>query len=105
MDFGLDVQQKLKQNWLFLTCMLFTVYFCFNIFCGDRNIYRYFILKSEIAQAVALSEHYSAIKNSLQRNVDNLSNMSLDIDLLDERARVVLNMAAEDEFVILDKDI
>jgi hypothetical protein len=25
--------------------------------------------------------------------------------LLDERARVVLNMAADDEFVILDQDI
>ena len=105
MDFGLDINQKIKKNWLFLTSALVTVYFCFNNFCGERNIYRYFVLKHEIAQATALSKHYSIIKTNLQRNVDNLSNASLDIDLLDERARVVLNMAADDEFVILDNEI
>ena len=105
MDFGLDIQEKFKKNWLAFTCAFITVYFCFNIFCGDRNIYRYFVLKNEIAQATALSNHYSKIAHNLQRNVEYLSNTALDIDLLDERARVILNMAAEDEFVILDTEI
>lgn len=105
MDFGLDIHQKFRNNWLALTCAFITIYFCFNIFCGDRNIYRYFVLKNEIAQAQAVSKHYSIIEDNLQRNVAYLSNMSLDVDLLDERARAILNMAGEDEFIILDNEI
>ena len=74
-------------------------------FCGDRNIYRYFELKHEIARATALSKLYEVKKADLQRNVDYLSNVSLDVDLLEERARTILNMAAEDEFIILDSEI
>ena len=105
MDLGLDIHHKIKKNWLLLTSSFIAVYFCFHIFCGDRNIYRYFILKHEIAQATAVSKQYEAVRVNLQRNVDYLSNISLDIDLLEERARTVLNMAADDEFVILDSDI
>lgn len=105
MDFGLDIHQKIKKNWLVLTSSFIAVYFCFHIFCGDRNIYRYFVLKHEIAQAMSISKQYEAIRLNLQRNVDSLSNISLDVDLLDERARVVLNMAADDEFIILDNEI
>ena len=105
MDFGLNFNQNFKKNWLVWTSGFVAVYFCFNIFCGDRNIYRYFELKNKIAQATTLSKHYETKKASLQRNVDYLSNVSLDVDLLDERARAVLNMAAEDEFIILDNEI
>ena len=105
MDFGLNINQKIKKNWLVWTSGFVAVYFCFNIFCGERNIYRYFELKNEIAQATELSKKYDAIKSNLQRNVDYLSNVSLDLDLLEERARAVLNMAADDEFVILDNEI
>ena len=105
MDFGLDIQNKFKKNWLVLTSGFIAVYFCFHIFCGDRNIYRYFVLKHEIAQAQAISKQYAEVKASLQRDVDYLSRASLDVDMLDERARAVLNMAADDEFIILDNEI
>ena len=54
---------------------------------------------------MAVSQKYALIKQNLQRNIDYLSNASLDTDLLDERARVILNMAHDDEFIILDSDI
>jgi cell division protein FtsB len=34
-----------------------------------------------------------------------LSERSLDLDYLEERARIVLNMVSDGEYVILDKDI
>ncbi len=105
MDFGMDFSQNFKKNWLIWTSGFVALYFCFNIFCGDRNIYRYFELKHEIARATALSKLYEVKKADLQRNVDYLSNVSLDVDLLEERARTILNMAAEDEFIILDSEI
>ncbi|MBE6444420.1 MAG: septum formation initiator family protein [Alphaproteobacteria bacterium] len=105
MDFGLDIQQRIKRNWLILISGFIVVYFGFHTFCGDRNIYRYFTLKSEIAQAQKTAKLYASQKEVLQQKVKHLSDISLDADLLDERARVVLNMAADDEFIILDNDI
>lgn len=105
MDFGLDIQRKLRQYWFVLLSGFIAVYFGFHSFCGERNIYRYFALKKEIAQAQKTAELYTAQKLKLQRQVEHLSDISLDADLLDERARAVLNLAADDEFIILDKDI
>lgn len=105
MEFGLDIQQKFRRNWLILISGFIVFYFGFHTFCGDRNIYRYFALKKEIVQAQKVAAQYSLKRQALQRKVEHLSDFSLDADLLDERARVVLNMAADDEFVILDKDI
>lgn len=105
MDFELGIQQKFRKNWLFLISGFILVYFGFNIFCGERNIYRYFALKKEIAAALKTAERYAIERQHLQMKVQHLSDLSLDADLLDERARVVLNMAADDEFIILDNDI
>ncbi len=105
MDFGLDIQKKLRQYWLIVISCFIVVYFGFHSFCGERNIYRYFALKEEIAQAQKTAKQYSEQLHRLQRKVQHLSDNSLDIDLLDERARVVLNMAADDEFIILDNDV
>lgn len=105
MSFGLDIQQKLRRNWVVLISGFIVVYFGFHTFCGERNIYRYFALKTEIAEARKTAKNLADKKQKLQQMVDHLSATSLDPDLLDERARVVLNMAADDEFIILDKDI
>lgn len=102
MGFELDIQGKLKNNWLILISGFLVIYFGFHSFCGERNIYRYFSLKKEIALAQKEAAMYAKQKQSLQRKVQHLSDASLDTDLLDERARVVLNMAADDEFIILD---
>lgn len=104
MGFKLDINRKFRQYWLVLISGFIVIYFGFHSFCGERNIYRYFALKKEIAQAQQVAADYAKKKELLQRKVLHLSDTSLDIDLLDERARVVLNMAADDEFVIIDKE-
>ncbi len=102
MGFELDIPGKLKNYWLILISGFLVVYFGFHSFCGERNIYRYFSLKKEIAMAQKEAAIYAKQKQNLQSKVQHLSDISLDTDLLDERARVVLNMAADDEFIILD---
>lgn len=100
MGFGWDIQQKLKSGWLIFISLFIFVYFSFNLFCGDRNIYRYFALQDQITEAKERALMYAKQKNKLQQKVDRLSDTGLDMDLLDEQARVVLNMAADDEFII-----
>ena len=56
-----------------------------------------------ILAAGGAAAQYSAQKHKLEAKVRLLSSSSLDLDMLDERARVVLNFAGNDEFVILDE--
>ena len=102
MDLAIDIQNKLKRNWIVLLCGFITIYFIFSIFCGNRNIYRFFTLHHEISKHNEILSKLQAQKKQLQSLVDRLSDKSLDADLLDERARIVLNLVADDDFVILD---
>ena len=98
----MGLHYRLKSNWLVLVSLFLIIYFGFHSFCGERNIYRYFSLKHEIAQRQKIAQRYALQKQKLQLKVSHLSDASLDPDLLDERARAVLNMAADDEFIILE---
>lgn len=63
---------------------------------------RYLYLKKEISQAEVIAKQYNIQKTKLEDKVRLLSSSSLDLDLLEERARVVLNFVGNDEFIILD---
>ena len=80
------------------------VYFAFYAVNGERGVIRYMSLRQEITDAQKVATEYRTQKLSLEEKVKHLSNTSLDLDLLEERARVVLNMAAQDEFIILDEE-
>ena len=97
----MGIHYKLRNNWLVLISLFLIIYFGFHSFCGERNIYRYFSLKREIAERQKVAQKYALQKQKLQLKVSHLSDASLDPDLLDERARVVLNMAADDEFIVI----
>ena len=45
------------------------------------------------------------MQKDLEKKVAMLSEQSLDLDYLEVRARIVLNMVKDGEYVILDKDI
>ena len=60
-------------------------------------------LRHEVEYARTLAKQYRVKKERLAEEVRLLSPDSLDLDLLDERARIVLNFVGDDEFVILDE--
>ena len=99
-----NIQNKLKHsNFAVLSIVLLNVYFGFYAINGERGLFKMFYLKKEIAAAKEKAEIYQKQKNDLESKVRLLSSDSLDLDLLDERARIVLNLSSEDDFVILDK--
>ena len=77
-------------------------YFSFYTVNGERGLLRYMYLSKEIKYARSVADQYRAEKEQLEQKVRLLSSSSLDLDLLEERTRTVLNFAAEDEFIILD---
>ena len=74
--------------------------FAFAAMQGDHGIFRRVQVEGDIARLEArkaeLEAEYAVIANLTRR----LSDDSLDLDLLDERARVVLGYVRADEVVI-----
>lgn len=96
------LQNKIKASGLILGCIMLFVYFLFYTINGERGLFRYFYLKKEISQTQKIADQYSLKKNKLDEKVKLLSSASLDLDLLDERARTVLSFVDQDEFIIID---
>jgi cell division protein FtsB len=78
------------------------IYFSYFTIRGDRGLIRYVRLSDEVSQARQVSEKYATERADWEEKVKLLSPESLDLDMLDERAHIVLNMVGAQEFVILD---
>lgn len=100
-----DIWSRLKKSGFLIVFGICSFYFVINAIKGDRGIFRYLYLKSKVAAATQNLARYEAQKKDLEKKVAMLSEQSLDLDYLEERARIVLNMVKEGEYVILDKDI
>ena len=100
-----DIFDRLKKSGLLIVFGIFSVYFAVNAIKGDRGFFRYLYLKGKVEAAQQEKARYAAIKRDLEHKVAMLSESSLDLDYLEERARIVLNMVGDGEYVILDKDI
>lgn len=102
MGLMMELQNKIKGSWALILLVSLFFYFSFFTIKGDRGFIRYMYLNKEIAQTQKIASQYNLNKQKLEDKVKLLSSSSLDLDLLEERARTVLNLAATDEFVILD---
>ena len=100
-----DIVNRLKKSGFLIVFGVCSFYFVVNAIKGDRGIFRYLYLKGKVEAALQERERYAAQKKDLEHKVAMLSDQSLDLDYLEERARIVLNMVKDDEYVILDSDI
>jgi len=87
-----------------LFCVLALFYLAFHAVSGERGFFAYLkesrrleVLKADLSNVVTKRE-------SLEKKVKLLSSNSLDLDLLDEQARLVLGLAGKDEVVIFLQD-
>ena len=100
-----ELVEKIKKSGFLIVFGIFSFYFVINAINGNRGIFRYLYLKSKVEAATRDRARYEEIKKDLEIKVAMLSEQSLDLDYLEERARIVLNMVKDGEYVILDKDI
>ncbi len=77
-------------------------YFVYHSIEGDRGLLAYARLTERLADAHAQLEEVQAERQALERRVSLLRTDNLDPDMLDERARAVLNYSRPDEIVIRD---
>ena len=75
-------------------------YFAYHAVHGDRGLIAWIELKQEVEETRAVLAEIAARRRTLERQVRLLSPSSLDPDMLDERARLMLNFGLADETVI-----
>jgi cell division protein FtsB len=82
-----------------------TLYFGYHIFQGDRGVISWIRLQKKVDADEAELKKLRQLKENLERQVYLLRPDSLDIDMLEERARIVLNYARPDEIIIHDAPV
>ena len=75
-------------------------YFAYNLFAGDRGLLAWLHLNQELRDAQATYSAVHADRQNLERRVALLRPEHIDPDMLDERARAVLQLVGPNEIVI-----
>lgn len=94
---------KLVGKILFLVATL--SYLVFHAISGENGFISYVSIKKKVMEESLKLEKLKTERDSLQKKVELLGNRSLDLDILEERCRVVLNYCDADEIVIKEKNI
>ncbi|MGH6618780.1 MAG: FtsB family cell division protein [Alphaproteobacteria bacterium] len=78
-------------------------YFAFHAVLGDRGIFAYADLSEEVREAQLKLAEVQGRREALQSDVGRLQRESLDLNLLEERVRAVLNYVDDDDLLIQEK--
>ncbi len=78
-------------------------YFAFHAVNGERGLLVFRKLRIEVAEVRRLARDTAGERRVLENRVRLLEPRGLDPDMLEERARVMLNYGYPDEIVIFDK--
>ena len=82
-----------------LACL--ATYFSYHAVQGDRGIRAWLKLGQDLAEAQALDATLAAERARLERDVALLRPDGLDPDMIEERARLLLNFGAADDYLIV----
>ena len=78
-------------------------YFAYHAVLGDRGVFAYADLSEEVRDAQIRLAEVRGQREALQSDVERLQRESLDLNLLEERVRAVLNYV-DDNDVLIQED-
>ncbi|MEO0036770.1 FtsB family cell division protein [Phaeospirillum tilakii] len=79
------------------------VYFAYHTVEGDRGVRAWLRLNGEIAEAQLQLDKIATERAEMEHRVSLLRPDHLDQDMLEERARIMLNMSREGDVVVFDR--
>lgn len=86
---------------LWLMCAVaISGYFAFAAMQGDHGIFRRVQISADIAKLEVRKAELEGELERMKNLTSRLSDVALDLDLLDERARVVLGFLRADEVIV-----
>jgi cell division protein FtsB len=84
--------------------ILACAYFAYHTVHGDRGVTSLMIMQEKVAEARIVADDLHAQREDWEHRVELLSSQALDLDMLEERARIMLNVGFDRDYVIfLDK--
>jgi len=96
-----DIRLRASQIGLTVFGALVLAYFSYHMIQGNHGVIALLELQSKVAAAEIIRSENSAEHRRLAQQVALLRPDNLDPDMLDERARIMLNYVHPDEIVII----
>jgi len=103
MTVAMEIRKRLPAVFVPLLSISLMAYFGYHLVVGERGLKAWARLNQEISVAKAGFAQIHAERQALERDVGLLSPDHIDRDMLDERARAVLNLVGPNEVVIFNK--
>ncbi len=98
------VFRRLKQAVAPVIAFTVMAYFIFHSVEGDRGLLTYWSMQDRVAEIALVRDETTQKRKLLEQHVVSLRAKHLDPDLLDERARAMLNAAHPDDVIIFHHD-
>ena len=80
-------------------------YFIYQALTGNNGYKSYLIIKQQVVTKQKELDSLKKQLNELKKNVDLLSSKSLNLDILEERCRIILNYSYPNDIIIRSKTI
>ena len=93
MDIRYELRRRLRPAFVPLICVCGIAYFIFHAVQGDHGVATFVRLDQENAALAQTYEMRLSEREALETRVAGLRRNSLDLDLLEERARALLGLA------------
>lgn len=103
MNIFLNLPLKIKLLMVQIALLFVGIYLSFYTINGNRGLRHYINLQRKVEYARQQETMYHNEKEKLEYKVHLLSSDSLDLDLLDERAKAVLSLMRDNEFIVVEK--
>ena len=97
----LPLRHYLRRAFLSLTCLVVLAFFGYQAFVGDNGSIANLRLQKESRQLQLQLDQLVIQREKLEHRISLLDRASIDPDMLDERARAVLNYVHPKEIIIL----
>lgn len=100
----IEQRYVVRQNMLTIIGLCLCAYFSWHIVAGQRSSFRLMSLERQIVKVSGQYDQTHAKREQLEARVIKLRPGSIDPDLLEERARVILGYVRPDEHVVILPD-
>lgn len=101
MDLFIEILRRGRQSFATFLGIVVVAYFCYHLFQGQRGVFAWMRLNSEVSKAEKYLEVVKAERTVLEKRVSLLYPDKMDPDMLDERARLMLGFARPDEVIVV----
>ena len=100
MAFGRDLKRRVKAAVAPMIFLSLVGYFGWNVVQGNRGLLAYAQRQQLLVQAQADQAKAQAERDGWERRVAGLRSKHIDADMLDERARAMLNLAEPSDIIV-----